>query len=180
MENITSEQQLKQLLEEGKISQDEYEQLLSAMNKNTSGAPGLSALKRQNIPVSLKIVAWLFIIGGIFKSIEFIAALMKGHVYLPLGLIGLFVGYGLLKLRRGWRTCALVFLWILFIGLPITSIFYLNQPSSGFTVRFFEQPLPRNPIIFLLVSAISFLSSLWAYRVLTRPETKSLFGINSH
>jgi hypothetical protein len=36
MENITSEQQLKQLLEENKISEFEYQELLSAMRKPTS------------------------------------------------------------------------------------------------------------------------------------------------
>ena len=36
MENLTSEQELKQLLEEGKISEEEYQQLLSAMSNKSN------------------------------------------------------------------------------------------------------------------------------------------------
>ena len=178
MENITSEQELKQLLEEGKINKDEYEQLLSVMSKHTTDNLQLSVSERPNIPASLKIVAWFFIIGGIFACIEVLTALMRGHIGLNLGVLGLFIGYGLLKLNRSWRTCALVFLWILFIGILAISILYLTQPSSGFFVRIFGQPLPRNPIIILFFDIIFFLLLLWIYRVLTRTEIKSLFGIN--
>jgi hypothetical protein len=180
MENVTSEQELKQLLEEGKISQDEYEQLLSAMSKHPSGNLPLSVPERPNIPAPLKIVAWLFIIGGIFACIDIVTSLRKGHVNLNLAIIGIFIGFGLLKLHRGWRTCALVFLWIFFIGIPIISMFYLTQPSSGFYIHIFGQPLPRNPIIILLIDIIIFLLLLWMYRVLIRPEIRSLFGINNH
>jgi hypothetical protein len=180
MENVTSEQELKQLLEEGKISQDEYEQLLSAMSKHPSGNLPLSVHERPNIPALLKIVAWLFIIGGIFACIDIVTSLRKGHVNLNLAIIGIFIGFGLLKLHRGWRTCALVFLWIFFIGIPIISMFYLTQLSSGFSIHIFGQPLPRNPIIILLIDIIIFLLLLWMYRVLIRPEIRSLFGINNH
>jgi hypothetical protein len=39
MENITSEQELKQLLDDGKINRDEYQELLDSMNKTKSGYP---------------------------------------------------------------------------------------------------------------------------------------------
>ena len=178
--NISSEEELAQLRNDGKISQEEYEQLLAAMNKNVSVTPGPITSGKPNIPLSLKIVACLFIIGGILAGIEIITALIKGRVSLSLGVIGLFVGYGLLKLRRGWRTCALVFLWILFIGIPIISMFYITQPSSGFNVQMLGEPLSRNPIFILLLNIFCFLPLLWSYRVLTRPDIKSLFGIDSH
>ena len=165
--------------DEGKINEDEYEQLLSALKKQTSGSLSHGVTEKQNIPLSLKIVAWLFIISGILACIEVIATLMKGHINLNLGVIGLFIGYGLLKLSRGWRTCALVYLWISLICIPAISILYITQPSSGFNVRILGQSLVRNTYIILFFDVVIILLLLWIYRILTRAEIKSLFGINN-
>ena len=177
--NISSEQELLELLNEGKINKDEYEQLLLAMKKQTSSNIPLGVTEKQNILIPLKIVAWLFIISGILAFIEILITLMKGHISLDFGVLGLFIGYGLLKLSRGWRTCALIYLWIFFIGMPTISILYITQPSGGFNVHIFGQPLARNPYVILYFNVIFILLSLWIYRILTRAETKSLFGINN-
>jgi hypothetical protein len=180
MENFTSEQQLTQLLKEGKINEEEYEQLLSSMNKPPSENPSLGTSEKSKIPVSLMIISSLFIIGGILAAINIITSLMNNHVNLNIGVLCLFIGWGLLKLNRGWRICALVFLWTCFIGFPTVSIFYVTQASSGFNVGIFGHPAPRDPTIILLINISAFLPLLWIYWVLKSPRIKSLFGINSN
>ena len=177
MENITSEQQLKQLLDEGKINEGEYDQLLSAINKSAEDSASHEIIEKTKIPLSLIIVACLFILGGIFSCIEMVSAFIQGRVHISITVIGIFIGWGLFVLSRGWRICALVLLWILIICIPVSSLFYLNQPSSGFNVSIFGNKLPRVPILILLLNILCLLPLIWSYWVLTRPQIKSLFGI---
>jgi hypothetical protein len=177
MENTTSEQQLKQLFEEGKISQNEYEQLIAAMNKNVSVAPGPIASGKPNIPVSLKIVAWLFIIGGIFSVIEILFALTQSRIKIDFGVLGLFIGPGLMRFSRGWRTCALVFVWIGLIILPIVFLIGLSGRIPAY-FELFGTKVTRPPGRLVSIGLIPFfLLFIWEYRILTRPAIKSLFGI---
>src|SRR5437899_9792407 len=90
------------------------------------------------IPTSLKIVAFLFILGGIFSLIEVIVSLMYGQININFGVLGLFIGPGLLRLSRGWRTCALVFLWIALIGAPIVAVLLMSA-SGPFDLKLFGQ-----------------------------------------
>ena len=78
--------------------------------------------EKSHIPVSLKVVAVLFILGGIHSVIEVVLDLMQSKININFGVLGLFIGPGLLALRRGWRTCALVFTWIALIFLPILTV----------------------------------------------------------
>ncbi len=176
--NVSSEQELLQLRNEGKISEDEYEQLLAAMSKPPPDSVATRASESPSIPVSLKVVAWIFIIGGVLACIEIVVALMSEHININFGILGLFIGPGLLKLRRGWRTCALVYLVIALIAIPIITLFTLGAPASGFHISVFGQPLSHAPMELVLVIAIGvFLLVLWEYWVLTRPGVRALFGL---
>ena len=180
MENvstISSEEELLQLRNEGKISEDEYEQLLAAMSKPPRDRFEPSTTGPPTIPSALKIVAWLFIIGGILAVIEVVVALTQNRISINFGVLGLFIGPGLLRLRRGWRTCALVFLWI---GLIIFPIIFLLGLSGTIPAYFgvFGIKLARIPSWWVSVGTIPFfLLVFWEYRVLTRPDVRSLFGL---
>jgi len=178
--NVSSEEELLQLRNEGKISEDEYEQLLAAMSKPPLDSVATRASESPSIPVSLKVVAWIFIIGGVLACIEIVVALLHEHININFGVLGLFIGPGLLKLRRGWRTCALVYLVIALIAIPIITLLSLGAPASGFHISVFGQPLSRAPMELVLVIAIgAFLLGVWALWVLTRPEIRALFGLSS-
>lgn len=175
--NVSSEEELLQLRNEGKISEDEYEELLAAISKPSRDRFEPGATGPPAIPSALKIVAWLFIIGGICAVIEVVVALTQNRISINFGVLGLFIGPGLLKLRRGWRTCALVFLWIGLIAFPI--IFLLGL--SGTIPAYFEVfgiKLARIPSWWVSVGSIPFfLLVFWEYRVLTRPGVRALFGL---
>ena len=66
MQNISSEQELKQLLDEGKVSQAEYEQLLEAMkskecNANQASRPRLSRKKTKIAAILLTVQTAIFL-----------------------------------------------------------------------------------------------------------------------
>ena len=92
----------------------------------------------QSVPTSLKVVAWLFILGGICSAIEVIVSIMHNHVNINFGVLGIFIGRGLLRLRPGWRTCALVFLWLAMIGVPIATLLMLTR-SGPLDFKLFGQ-----------------------------------------
>ena len=130
----------------------------------------------RHIPVSLKAVAWLFILGGISSLIEVIVSLNYGTVNFNFGVLGIFIGLGLFKLRPGWRTWALIFVWIGLVSFPLGALAFLVLPGPiQFTV--FGQRAGNVPtIIGVLICAIGFAIVFWQYRVLTRPDVRSLFS----
>ena len=131
----------------------------------------------RRIPVSLTVVAVLFILGGISAVIEVLVSLAHSHININFGVLGLFIGPGLLALRRGWRTCALVFLWIAMIGIPIIAILMLGH-SGPLDFKVFGQKVGYIPKeLGFAIAFILFLLSFWEYRVLTRGDVRRLFGV---
>ena len=136
--------------------------------------------EKQHIPTALKVVAILFILGGIHSVIEIIVAIAHGRININLGVLGLFIGPGLLALRRGWRTCALVFIWITLIALPIFTAFMFIQ-SGPLDFNVFGQKIGYATKEFgLVVAILLFLLELWQYRVLNRSDVRMLFGVGEH
>jgi hypothetical protein len=129
------------------------------------------------LPISLKIVAVLFILSGISCVVEIVVALMYNRIDINFGVLSLFIGGGLMRLSRGWRTCALFFLWIGLILTPtIAAMFILASRPLDFTV--FGQQVGTIPKeLGAGLAAIGFFLVLWQYRVLTRPDIRRLFGI---
>ena len=127
------------------------------------------------IPRSVKIVAYLFLFGGICSVIDIIVALTRGLIYLNLGVLGIPIFFGLLNRRNGWRVCAMVFLWIGFIVIPIVFLMGLVGDVPGY-FEVFRIKVARIPSWVTSVASIPiFFLILWQYRVLMRPEIKALF-----
>jgi hypothetical protein len=134
----------------------------------------------KEIPWALKTMAVLFILGGIWAAIEVLVALTHSRISLNFGVLGIFVGIGLLNLRPGWRTCGLVFLWIEFILIPVTAVLVLSY-GRAINFELFGTTLGRVPKEFALgIGALLFLLTLWQYRVLTRPDVRRLFGLDGY
>lgn len=129
------------------------------------------------IPAALKVVAALFILSGVSAALEMLFALFQSRISINFGVIGLFVGLGLLGLRSGWRTCALVLLWIGMIGIPVIGLLMLGSSAplnfAVFGVTIGHIPKPAG----LVMAAGLFLLAVWQYRVLTRPDIRALFGL---
>jgi hypothetical protein len=129
----------------------------------------------QSIPTSLKVVAALFILSGISSLIEIIVSLLHGHISINFGVLGLFIGAGLLRLNPTWRTWALVFTWIALVGAPLVGLIFLIVPGS-LDFELFGQPVGHAPkAAGVAVAVVVFLVALWQSRVLTRPGVRALF-----
>jgi hypothetical protein len=132
----------------------------------------------QSIPISLKIVAWLFIISGVSAAIEVLVSLMNNHINLNFGVLGIFIGIGLLNLRDGWRICGLVFIWIALILVPI--VFLIMLSSSGpLDFSLFGQKVGYvSKGVIIIPGLLLYALLLWERWVLSRSDIKVLFQNN--
>lgn len=134
-------------------------------------------MSEKPLPGGLKVVAGLFILGGVCAAVEVLVSLANGQVNINLGVLGIFIGSGLLRLSRGWRTCALVFLWIALIALPIFAFIAIVR-SGPLDLKIFGQNVGHAPKeVGLAIAAALFLLTVWQYRVLTSPGIRDLFGL---
>ena len=93
---------------------------------------------RPPLPLSLKIVGWLFIVFGTLSAVDIITSLVAGKLNLNFGVLQIFIGWGLLRLSPGWRIAALVCLWLGFalaFILAVASIFASNLKVTWFGER---------------------------------------------
>ena len=135
--------------------------------------------QQQSAPLSLKIVAALFILGGISSIIEVIISLTQGRLSFNFGVLGVVIGIGLLRFSRAWRTCALVFLWIALISLPLVALAFLFLAGAVNYTIFWQEIGPASRVIGVVLAALLFAVALWEYRALTRPDIRKLFGLSS-
>lgn len=133
--------------------------------------------EKPHIPASLKVVAIIFFLGGIHSVIEVVLAFAHGRLSINFGVLGLFIGPGLLALRPGWRACAMVFIWIALICLPVATVLMLFHPGHFDFEVFGRQVGYVTKELGLAVAIALFLLTLWEYRVLNRPDVRILFGI---
>lgn len=147
-----------------------------------SSVPKPAAVAADPKPTALKVVAWLYIIGGIFAVIHIHVDLVNGRFTLDSSVLGLFVGRGLLRLSRGWLTIAYVVAWISLITVAGIAAFCVVAAVVGFD---FNPRINLQSTRFALSSPIwgtlacipVFLLFLWEVRVLMRPDVRRLFGV---
>src|SRR5690349_13857373 len=95
----------------------------------TSGVP---------IPSSLRTVACLFIIFGLWALIDAVMALFFGKVEIDFTVLCIFIGKGLLQLNPNSRKWALFFVWLGLIISPLAAVLFLFNPGQ---IKFFGHVL---------------------------------------
>lgn len=127
------------------------------------------------LPRSLRVVAAIQLLFGLSSAFGILFQLGQGRVNLDFGVLGIPIYFGLKRLSSGWRTCALVLLWVELI--IASAMFFLGlaaQPPAYFKV--FGVGLASVSPLWLSIAALPlFALALWQYRVLTRSEIRSLF-----
>lgn len=128
-----------------------------------------------HIPGVLRAVAIIHLVVGVGALVEVLVNLTRNHYQLNLGVLGIPVCFGLLRFRRGWRTCALALLWVGLLLLPL--VFLMGVLGSGpATFGVLGIPIGQLPRPWLsVVAAAMFLLLLWQYRVLVSPGVSRLF-----
>lgn len=131
--------------------------------------------KKRVLPLALKIVAIIFILGGITALIEVIVSLMNKRIDINFGVLGIFIGIGLFKLSQGWRICALVLTWVVLITVPVIGIMFLGHPGPLDFSIFGQKVGVVSKQVGVAMAALLFIYTLWQYRALTREDVRRLF-----
>jgi hypothetical protein len=141
-----------------------------------AGANGQPVSDAHRIPTALRIVAWLFIVSGIWAAWDILTALGKGNLSINFGVLNFFIGFGLLRLSRVWRIWALIFTWFELICLPLFGLALVSGAGTVSGTLFEEQVNALSGrLAALMITVAFFLVSIWQYRTLTRPDVRLLF-----
>ena len=125
-------------------------------------------------PSSLTIVAWLFIISGGFSAYDIISGLWQQRVSLNFGVLFIFIGGGLLKLRpaaHSWALAMVVLAWFILAVAVICSFCGLGTVRIGH-----EEVTGGHRYLAIIGIAVLFGTLLaWMSRVLTSRDVVELF-----
>ena len=129
----------------------------------------------RQIPTGLSVVSYLFFAMGILALVDIIGGAFMGSLNLDFNILGLWVCGGLRRYSPGWRTCALVFIWLDMIASAIGFVYGFVGRGPVF-IKIFGQRYADIPVIWVSVVAVIFFPlAFWMYRVLTRPNIRTLF-----
>jgi len=145
-------------------------------------------MQKQKIPPALSVVSYLYFLIGIGNLafggyLIYLVVTTKGldltdpgtilvTSYIIIGLLLIGVSRGLRRCSRGWRICALIFIWIGILGI-VADGYKLLAPQLQTTSHRHIGELSPQTIILLVVGALLF--QLWQLRVLTRADIHDLF-----
>ena len=129
-------------------------------------------------PFSLRIVAFIFLLSGVFIILNLLSTLITLH-FLPLydlvGLLFLLVGNGLLCLRNMWRVCALALNALFAIGLIIIVLSMIIPNKIVVFTNTHDLKLQEHYALFAITIAIYASLCGWIHYVLARRDIRELF-----
>jgi hypothetical protein len=123
-----------------------------------------------NPPLALKIVAYISILSGVESALSMVIALLGSKIKLDFGIIGIFVGLGLLRGSLKWRNWALIFVYFQIFVIFLFTIFSISQPHKIF-FKVFGVKVGRMPLelaLFFVLGLAAFI--FWEYSVLKRKD----------
>jgi len=142
------------------------------------------------VPVSLLFVSFLFFFAGVMSALWLICGVVTlvglgasgtsltfpilFHFLWHPFIVGFWIFFGLRRLSRGWRICALVMTWWIFIGLLWVLAYLFFGPQLHLSPPDVRMVGVAMSWILVKVS-LAFLLVVWQYRVLTRPDIRNLF-----
>lgn len=136
----------------------------------------IDTLSYSAAPRTLKAVANLFIIFGIFSVIDTVAEFFLGRIVFNLGILYILVGRGLLRFQSRWLTWAMFCTWIWLISMPIAAAVSLFTPSRLQHLEIFGLDAGRAPYgLCFILSAAAFTVCCWQYHVLKSRQVRQLF-----
>ena len=129
--------------------------------------------QRPPLPWDLRLVAYLYLLGGIAAIVHMVVAWLRGHPLLNFAVVFLPVGWGLLRLRRGWRRRAVVMTVVMpLVGLAMSGYLYLM--SGRAQVKWVGSG--QGQVVGIITGVLLLAVVIWQLRVLTSARTKALFG----
>jgi hypothetical protein len=142
------------------------------------------------VPVSLSFVSFFFLFAGVMSALWLICGIITlvrlgtsgtsltfpilFHFLWHPFIVGFWIFFGLRRFSRGWRICALVVLWWIFIAFLWVLAYVFLGPRLHLSLP--DQRMVGMTMSWLFVKVgLAFVLVGWQYRVLTRSDIRSLF-----
>lgn len=140
------------------------------LRQNDPIAPAAQEGLRGPLPISLKVVAGLWILTGIYAVVCMILSATSGKFEFEFSVLGIAVGIGLLFRWPPARIGAMIFH---FLGklFSVLAIVLILVGMGG------KQEANASGISGVALVAVFFLIVFWMDRVLKRDEIKAIFGV---
>jgi hypothetical protein len=130
--------------------------------------------QRSQVPRGLRLVGLLFFLEGLAALVTMGLGLFQRQVPLDLNVLGIPTSFGLARFSRGWRTWALINLWISMLMSPIVAACSALGHGMAVSVPGTHLVDVSPAITCAAVTALFFLF-VWEYRTLTRDDVRVLF-----
>ena len=133
-----------------------------------------STIVKQNIPISLSVVSYIFFTFGLISLLRSCAVItfskadfgLLSFAAIALGMLYLFISRGLRRLERIWHACAAIVICFSLLFMIYRLCIYFPKADTSATSSFF-------PLI-IVVAVISLLQ-IWQLWVLMRSDIRVLF-----
>ncbi|MGV3753795.1 MAG: hypothetical protein ACO1QS_00265 [Verrucomicrobiota bacterium] len=124
---------------------------------------------------SFYLVVFFFLLWGVYGLSRGLAEWADGKIYLPIDLICLFIGVGLLRRRSRWRSFAVVWLWLTVILEMLLFTWFIFSDQHATSNGAYPSWMPHPDIALSVLLALSCSASLWGLHVLNSPSVVSFF-----
>ena len=114
---------------------------------------------QETAPLRVQVIATALIALGGYGLVDFVEASLNGPFHFNLGVLGLILGPGLLRMREWARVWYVRFSLLLLVALPILLLFAIAHVTG--------------PVPFLVAG---YIFVFWAYRVLVNSELREAFA----
>lgn len=141
----------------------------------SAGTAAEGAARRRRLPVSLRLVAYLFLLVGTAASAGTAVELLTHPVSLSPAVLGLPIGVGLLRLRGGWRLCALIYVWACVLSSAAAALLFLLNAAPQMTWLLGRPVGPVERWVGLPIAGFAMAVATWQLQVLRSPSVGALF-----
>jgi len=129
-------------------------------------------MSKNNIPLSLKITSILFILSGVLSLINILYSIIVNNaIRIDIGIIAIFIGLGIFKLREWSRTAGLYFLRI---AIVINILIFLGVLFIK-NITIYPGYLNLSKMYMLAFIILSSIVYILMYLVLKKKEIRELF-----
>lgn len=133
-------------------------------------------MEKTSIPTALRIVAVLQLLGGLLAVADVLIQWTQRHHDFNLGVLGIPISFGLMRLCNGWRLLALLFLGVGVLLTPIAFVLGIMADDPVDLALLGVRVVEVSPLWLSLASAVMFGICYWQYRVLGDPRIRALFA----
>jgi len=131
---------------------------------------------RSRRPLALTVVAWIFILNGIYAILLTAYHYMEGSIDINPVILCISAGDGILRGNRAWRVFALLSAWFALLAAGFMAAVIVVKPHAvTITGLTFLAPWIGAKMFLEVASIALIVAGAWVLRVLYRVDTRDFF-----